>query len=308
MKMRDGGRSLAWALVALAVGATGAVGQEPRAKVDREGDLATIAWPCAAGESGRLTLDLRPGQPLFRRVEIVDDASGKATILAAGVEPAAFLVVGSRENPPPTPAGMSVFNVFFDNPLRRPHRAHATGPIGREFRKLAEGARASVAVGPVSAGPFRGEVVVTVYAGARLIHVETVLTTAEDRRAFTYDAGLVADAPIGERIAWVDTEGKARRVEAGREADTPEAVRYRAIVAESTGGSLACFPPPHQFLLPARLHRQPQHDLARGRPSRPLARQGRLRHPPAGDRRGGTTSPGSTPRRGPSSASASSTS
>ena len=236
--------SLAW----LAAGASPAA---DRCEVRREGDRASLSWPCEAGESGRLTLDLRPGRPLFERLEIVDNASGRGTTLAKEVDPAAFVVVGSRENPPPTPAGMSVFNVFFDNPGRRPHQAHASAIEGKAFRVIGEGARASVAVGPVAIGPFRGEWVVTAYAGARLLQVEAVVSTSEDRRAFTYDAGLVGSSPVARGMAWVDAEGVLRREALAADApDRAEAVRHRAIFAESEGGTLGCFPPPHRFFFP----------------------------------------------------------
>ncbi len=242
----------AWALLAWATlnlqAARGS--DEPRAEARRDGDRATLAWPIGGGESGRLTLDLRPGRPLFERLEVLDAAAGPAT-LAEGVDPAVFLVVGGRENPPPTPPGMSVFNVFFDNPAQRPHRAYASAFEGKDCRILGEGPRASVAVGPIVAGPFRGELVVTAFAGARLLQVEAVLSTLEDRRAFLYDAGLLGDRPIGRTLAWVDTEGKLRREPVDAAApDRSEAVRHRLIVAEGEGGSLACFPPPHQYFFP----------------------------------------------------------
>ncbi len=258
MRSRDGRRmavrawACAWAALAIGAGRDSAAqGEAGRAEVRREGDRATLTWPGGPGESGRLTLDLRPGRPLFERLEVVDDAERRAATLAEEVDPATFLVIGSRENPPPTPPAMSVFNVFFDNPAKRPHRAVAATFEGKALRVLAEGPRASVAIGPIAAGPFRGELVVTAYAGAPLLHVEAVLSTTEERRAFLYDAGLVGDRPIGKTLAWVDTEGAVRREAVVADApDRAEAVRHRLIVAEGDGGSLACFPPPHQYFFP----------------------------------------------------------
>jgi hypothetical protein len=248
-----GQRSKALVWVGVVFLGLAAIGQAEGAEVEvrREGDRATMIWPCAPGESGRVTFDLRPGQPLFERLEIVADASKQATILAEKVDPATFVVVGSRENPPPTPPGMSVFNVFFDNPGKRPSQTFASKFEGKDFRVLNRGKRGSVAVGPISVGPFKGELIVTVYAGARLVHVEAVVSTNEERRAFTYDAGLVSAPPIGKGLAWVDTEGNLHREAINPDsADRPEAVRHRAIVAEFDGGSLACFPSPHQFFFP----------------------------------------------------------
>ncbi len=252
MATRIGRRWATWAGVGGILLAFGpAIGSGAEVEVRREGDRATLTWPCAEGETGALTFDLRPGRPLFGRLAIVEDATGRAATLAQEVDPAAFVVVGSRENPPPTPSGMSVFNVFFDNPAKRPHRAYASTIAGKDFRVLGRGRRGSVAVGPVEVGPFRGELVVTAYAGARLLLVEAVVSTAEERRAFTYDAGLVGTSPIGKGLAWVDTEGRlVREPIAAEGADVARAVRHRTIVAESDGGSLACFPPPHRFFFP----------------------------------------------------------
>jgi hypothetical protein len=232
-------------------------------QVHSEGDRATLSWPCGSGESGRLTLDLR-GR-LFERIEIVEDATGKASLLAEEVEPATYLVVGSRENPPPTPMGMSVFNVFFDNPAKRPFETYSSEIMSPKFRILSQGERASVAIGPVSFArrgnsmfptPFLGELVVTVYAGSRLIQVETLIKMTEDRQAFTYDAGLVGDSLDGKKVAWMDTEGIIRRQKLTLQPlvkvtpDTPEAVRHRTIVLEGDAGTIACFPPPHQYFFP----------------------------------------------------------
>ncbi|WP_435008558.1 hypothetical protein P12x_005766 [Tundrisphaera lichenicola] len=247
MKSTNAGLLMTMVLAATATGS-----EDPgRSEVRREGDRATMTWPAAPGESGRLTLDLRPGSPLFERIEILEDASGRAATLAERVEPSTFVVVGSRENPPPIPPEMSVFNVFFDNPAKRPHRAFASTFGGKTLRVLSEGRRGSVAIGPIEVGPFRGELVITTYAGARLVHVEAVVSTLEDRTAYLYDAGLIGREPIGRSLAWVDTEGEIHREPVAPDApDRSEAVRHRAIVAESGGGSLACFPPPHQYFFP----------------------------------------------------------
>jgi hypothetical protein len=146
---------------------------------------------------------------------------------------------------------MSVFNVFFDSPASRPHRSFISRTEGKTLRVLAEGARASVSVGPVSSGPFRGEWVITAFGGTGLIQVEAVLTTLEDRVAFLYDAGLVGPEPLGQRVAWVDTTGTLRSEPANPAGpDRAIAVRHRAIAAESAGGTLVVFPPPHQYFFP----------------------------------------------------------
>src|SRR5262249_53287597 len=101
------------------------------------------------------------------------------------------------------------------------------------------------------AGPFRGDLCFTVYPGCRLVHAEAVVSTVKDACAILYDAGLVSAAPAWKTVAWLDTNDRLQAVETkALQAAAPVAVRHRAIVAGGAGGSVAVFPPPHQFLYP----------------------------------------------------------
>ena len=256
-----------WIIAALAWGHSLGSGATP-ARADAEipasarieGDHVTITWPTSPEGSGQIVLDLSAGKPLVDLVEFGPNI-GPTQRMLTEVEPAAFVTVGSRVNPPPTPPGMSVFNVFFDNPAKRPHTTHRTAWTGPKIaRVLSQGERASVAVGPIAAGSFRGEWVFTVYDESPLIQVEAVLRTDEEARAITYDVGLVtAPLPqtqfraIGKGLGWIDQQGRWQRrtIEPTDPTDQAHAVRHRAIVLEATGGgSVACFPPPHRFFFP----------------------------------------------------------
>ncbi len=254
---------VAWSIGLVLVAAGAAQPDGRRASVYEEGGRMMIAWPTAPGESGRVVLDLAEGRALFDRVEIVVDAPNPTRNLLEKVDPAAFVVVGSRVNPPPTPPEMSVFNVFFDSPAQRAHQAYRVAWSGpKTARIITQGERASVAVGPIEAGPFRGEWVISVYSGSRLLHVEAVMSTTEAARAINYDAGLVDRSndgpgasklrPIGQNLAWIDPQGKWHRERVDpRGKDEPHPVRHRTLVLEANrGGSVACFPPPHQYFFP----------------------------------------------------------
>src|SRR5262249_31526005 len=121
-------------------------------------------------------------------------------------------------------------------------------------RAWSEGRSEHVAIGGLTCGPFAGDLRFTVWPGTRLVRVEAVVKTDEDRRAFLYDAGLVSGGPLAPRVAWMDTEGVLPKedVEAGA-TDRPLAVRHRTILAESDAGSVAFFPPSHQFFFPRDL-------------------------------------------------------
>ena len=128
-----------------------------------------------------------------------------------------------------------MFNVFFDSPAKRPFQAYRSQLDLKRARVFSQGRRATVALGDLTAGPFSGDWQITVFAGARLIQLEAVVTTREEHRAFLYDMGLLSDRPPMKRVAWVDTEGTfTRPTPTPTTVDQPLKVRHRAIVAETT--------------------------------------------------------------------------
>jgi hypothetical protein len=219
--------------------------------VQWEDDRLALSWPMGGEQAGQLVLDLRPGWPLFRTMGIRHQAGESLWTLLRGAHPMTYLLVGTRQAPPGRPPEMSVFNVFFDSPVTRPFQSYASKLDLKRVRVTSRGHRATVALGEVTIGPFAGDLEITVYQGAPLVHVEAVVHTSEDRRAILYDAGLIFTAATPSRFAWVDPEGKLCRERApADEAVRPVAVRHRLLVAETATGSVACFPPPHQFFFP----------------------------------------------------------
>ncbi len=212
-----------------------------------------VEWPMD-DERGQLVLDLAAGRPLFASLAVGDKEPGPFRVLLEAADPVAFLLVGSRQAPEGRPPAMSVFNVFFDSPANRPFDTFRSRLDVKRVRVASTGQVVTVSIGELAAGPFTGELRIKVYRGARLLHVEAVMHTNEDRRAILYDSGLALGAPGALKFAWVDTEGKLERaVPEANVKDRQVAVRHRALIAESTAGSIACFPPPHQFFFPRDL-------------------------------------------------------
>ncbi len=204
-------------------------------------------WPARSGSAARAAAR-------SRRWESSAVAGEPAHMLVENADPVTFLLVGSRQAPADRPPGMSVFNVFFDTPATRPFQSYRSQLELKRVRVASQGHRATVAIGDVTIGPFVGELRLTFYRGASLVHVETVVHTQEDRRAILYDTGLALPSASKTRFAWVDTEGKLQREEASPDAiDRHLAVRHRTLIAETASGSVACFPPPHQFFFPRDL-------------------------------------------------------
>ena len=125
---------------------------------------------------------------------------------------------------------MSVFNVFFDSPAQRPFQTHRSKLDLKRVRVSSQGHRATVAVGDLTIGPFAGEWQLTFYRGARLVHVEAVVTTDADRTAFLYDTGLASESPQAGRFP-----GSTPRGSPGRPSSTPppRTVRWRSGIARS---------------------------------------------------------------------------
>src|SRR5262249_20538865 len=163
--------------------------------VRQDGTRLRISWPMADGEHGVLTLQLRPKQALIEELGIAKTAKGQVAPLLRQVNPVTLLTVGSRDL-----TGQS-WNVFFDNPPRRPHKPYLAVLEGKKARARSQGRRCTVRIAGLSAGPFRGDLRFTVYAGCRLVHAEAVLSTEKDACAILYDAGLTSPTPAWKTVA-----------------------------------------------------------------------------------------------------------
>jgi hypothetical protein len=213
-------------------------------------ESASISWPDGAGRHGRLELRFGDGA-LVRAFGVSEKPDGVFEPILEDVDPVFFLTVGSREVPPGKPADQR-WGVFFDNPAIRPHTSHAATLDPRRVIVTTTARTGTLRISSVSVGSFSGELEFRVWAGSSLVRVAAIVATAEDKRAIIYDAGL-AGAGLGAcSFAHVDSSG--RFVRAGEPpvgAETRREVRHRAIIAErKSRGSVALFPPPHQFQFP----------------------------------------------------------
>jgi hypothetical protein len=218
--------------------------------VQQVGSELQAAWrsPSFGDRPGQLVLDLRPGQPLIRSMGVSPSSA------MHGADPVTFLLVGTREAPNGRPPDMSVFNVFFDSPAKRPYQTYHSKLDLKRVRVTSQGRTTTVALGDFSIGPFTGELRLTLYSGAALVHVEAVVRTQEDRRAILYDTGLAFSTPGPMRFSWLDTEGRSHQDRVDTTAsDRALMVRNRVLVAGTDDLSIACFPPPHKFFSPRDL-------------------------------------------------------
>ncbi len=215
------------------------------ADVRQEHDQLVVKWPISKAETGLLTLNLIPGKPLIDSIAIAGSGQQPRAI-ARELDPATLLTIGERDMKNP-----ASWVAFFDEPMSRPHQTNAVNLELSSVRVSSVGTRTTVHVGEVRAGSFHGELRFNFYRHSPLIHLETVMQTAEDGRAILYDTGLISRASNWESMVWMDTGHRLQHAKVDAETPaTPVAVAGRALVAENAQGSIAVFSAPHQYFYP----------------------------------------------------------
>ncbi len=192
-----------------------------------------------------MTFDLHPGAPAIHSIDVAGDDTEFQTV-AEELAPVYWLRVGQRDL-----KLRDGWTIFFDRMQDKPHEVHRAELASRRATVSSHGNRATVTLGDVTAGPFQGELRWTFFAGERFALQEAVLHTEQDGVAYLYDAGLVCQQDLPQNVAWYDAAGPLQlsATDSFHDAQTL-AVRGRAIAAQFASGSLAVFPPPHQYFYP----------------------------------------------------------
>ena len=227
----------------------------PNLAVEEGSEGLVVTWKISDLESGRMVVNLDDGHPLVESLGLATTGREPQVILRR-IDPVVLLTVGERDLT--NPAG---WVAFFDNPPLRAYRTFALTIQKRIIRVASKGARTILTLDEVAAGSFRGKFQFTFFRDSALILAEAVMHTDQDGRAILYDAGLSTPTPntaslnrqmpSWRSMAWLDPEGKVQRlpVDVNRVAG-PVTTTRRAIAAESAVGTVAVFPPPHQYFYP----------------------------------------------------------
>jgi hypothetical protein len=213
--------------------------------VAERGNQMRVTWPMSAKENGVVLFNLDQSKPLIESLGISAKGRRETTVMKA-LNPVTLLTVGSRDSKNPQGWG-----AFFDNTPKRPYETFLVQFGERRVQTTNFGTRTTLSIAEASGGGFRGDLRFTFYRNSPLLHVETVLTTQDDWRAIIYDTGMESASPSWDATMWNDTSGNLRSVKyANLAAAESLAVAGRTIVANNASGSLAVFPPPHQFFYP----------------------------------------------------------
>lgn len=214
------------------------------AKASVNNDLLEIVWPAGEGESAKLLIKTRGEGAVIESMQL--GSSGSWSEIAAKVEPVFILTEGKRDL-----EKRGGWNIFFDVTAYKPHTSHLLKIDRGSTRVSSEGSRTIVRMGGMKGGSFQGELEITLFNGSPLVNIAAVMATQKDSTAIIYDAGLSGSAATFKEVFWSNTDNFLESASV-RANDPSEnlAVKYRAIAGETTGGSLAVFPPPHQYFYP----------------------------------------------------------
>lgn len=204
-----------------------------------------VNWPVGNNAIGKMVLDLENGKPLFSSLQM--GKKGAFKVVAANLDPVFILRVGKRTLSPESGG----WDVFFD---RVPNRPYTTNLVKFEKGNASvstHGMQTVVKIAGLKSENFSGNLEITLYNGSPLFNVAAVVSTQKDSTAILYDAGLVSKKETWSNVAWSDVKGdlhaeKAVKTDGSKNLE----VKYRTVIGENTGGSLAVFPAPHQYFYP----------------------------------------------------------
>jgi len=238
-----------------------------------------VNWEGERGQQLRAVFAVKDRQPLVRELAILR-GTGDWKVLARNLSPEFDVVSGRRrvseqQLDPLRALGVAItpeliekekWNAFWDAPLDIPGTPGTNEDLPRhpeEIRRATahydvdacrvktNGARLEITYPGLSMGIFSGELRFTVYRGSNLLRQEAIAKTDEPFVAYKYNAGLrgfsIRNQP---RVVWQDVARSWQQYEFGGAVNNdPVALRARnrLVIVETTGGSLAVFPPPHKF-------------------------------------------------------------
>lgn len=208
-------------------------------------NVLNISWPAGTNMNGVLVLDFAGEHPLFKKITI--NNKGVAKQIATDLDPAFILTVGKRTLSPASGG----WDVFFDKVPTRPYKAYNVTLNKLAASVESAGSRTIIKIDSMRAASFLGALEITLYNGSPLINIAAVLSTNADSTAILYDAGLINKSQVWKKINWADTDDQMMNAVASTtDSSKNVAVKYRTIIGESGEGSLAIFPPPHQYFYP----------------------------------------------------------
>ena len=259
-----------------------------------EQDALVVTWAGQGGSEVRARYALQNGQPVIRDLAVRRQGGQWAT-LGQNLAPEYHVVSGVRRmstdhirafklagfDLTPELIAKNRWYAFHDAPLEVPGTQARDGQWGTQLPPLArkpdeirradstvqttgcsvktDGASLAVNFPGLSMGIFSGSLQFTMYRGTNLIRMDALASTQEPFVAYKYDAGLKGfSTGLMSRVTWRDQGDEPQQYLFGGPANValvPLKARFRMLVAEGRGGSVATFPPPHKFFWAREIHK-----------------------------------------------------
>ncbi|MCC5905878.1 MAG: hypothetical protein JJU13_06725 [Balneolaceae bacterium] len=207
-------------------------------------NIIEVTWPTSETEYGRIMFSLEKGEPFFKSIQM--SRNNNYQEIASDLDPVFLLTIGKRDL-----TRDSGWDIFFDRTAYLPYEAHNVNIEKQHAKVVSSGSRTQIIISDTNAGHFSGTLEITLFHGSPLLNIAAVMATEQDSTAIIYDAGLVDKGEGWQEIFWSDTEDfiQAEKVDFTSESKNIS-VKYRTIIGESKEGSIAVFPPPHQYFYP----------------------------------------------------------
>ena len=208
-------------------------------KVAESSERLAVDWTGSRGIPLRIAFNLADPERLISELSIATQ------VILKDAAPAYWVYVGQRHG--------TWEDNYFDNPSTRPHEISSySGKLIPEKCKVEDdGSRLVVTFPGLWMGVFHGDIVFTLYAGSNVVKQEAVVATEEPNVAYYYDASLTRCSTNQlNRLLWLSADDRfeTHRLVSDIDLEGPHLkVHRRTLIAEGPGGSLAVFPPPHQY-------------------------------------------------------------
>jgi hypothetical protein len=206
--------------------------------------LVEITWPAGKQQFGKIQFDLASSSALFKRITL--GTKSKPIRVSEDLDPAFLLSIGKRDL-----LSQNGWNIFFDKVPQKPFKVFPVLLKKNAVTVKTLGSRTVVQIGELTADHFSGILEITFYHGSPLFNIAAVLSTQADATAIVYDGGLVSKTQKWKQLSWINTDEQLTSARVNY-TDTASnlAVKYRSVAVQGEGGSLALFPPPHQYFYP----------------------------------------------------------
>ncbi len=220
-----------------------------------EGGSLAVTWDGEKGQELQARFSIVDGTPTIKELG-VRKKGGEWTTLDRDLVPEFAVTTGIRR----TGHGLDDehrWDVFWDAPLNHPEEVRRSNATfhSDHIEVKTDGARLEVSSPGLSMGSFSGGVRFTVYRGTNLLRVEAVARTDEPSVAYIYRGGMRGfSSDWLPHVLWRDRLWR-RDETSGGEAGKLDVLRARNRLAIAGGkdGSVAVFPPPHQFFFAREL-------------------------------------------------------